>query len=144
MYATGVDWTKIDQMLGHSPNKITRAYRRPSEDVYKEAYIDGLDSITTYKINIIDYRSPEVQALRDENIELREELKSQKENQKDEIARLKAELESSVKQIYEKVDNLSWIQKITPDGIKPVNEDELKESIEFQRMWEKKCLKDDK
>jgi len=144
MYATGVDWTKIDQMLGHSPNKITRAYRRPSEDVYKEAYIDGLDSITTDKINIIDYRSPEVQALRDENIELREELKSQKENQKDEIARLKAELESSVKQIYEKVDNLSWIQKITPDGLKPVSEEELKQSLEAERMWEKKCLKDDK
>ncbi len=52
MYAAGVDWTKIDQMLGHTPNKITRAYRRPSEDVYKQAYIEGLDSITTDKINV--------------------------------------------------------------------------------------------
>jgi integrase len=145
MYAEGVDWTKIDQMLGHTPNKITRAYRRPSEDVYKEAYIDGLDSITTDKINIIDYRSPEVQALRDENIELREELKSQKEDQQAEIARLKLELESSVEKMNKKVDDLNWIQKLTPDGLKPMNEEELKKSIEYQDSLVKEMLsKEDK
>lgn len=74
MYASGVDWTKIDQMLGHTPNKITRAYRRPSEDVYKQAYIEGLDSITTDKINVLDFRSPEVQELKNENIQLKSEI----------------------------------------------------------------------
>lgn len=147
MYSAGVDWTKVDQMLGHTPNKITRAYRRPSEDVYKEAYIDGLDSITTDKINIIDYRSPEVQELKNENIELRNELKSQKENQQAEIARLKAEFESSVEQMNEKVDNLedSWIQKLTPDGLKPVSEEEMKRSIENQDRLVRQILsKEDK
>ena len=87
MYASGVDWTKIDQMLGHTPNKLTRAYRRPSEDVYKEAYIDGLESITTDKINIIDYRSPEVQELKNENIDLRQAIEKQKEQHRKENGR---------------------------------------------------------
>jgi integrase len=77
MYASGVDWTKIDQMLGHTPNKITRAYRRPSTEVYKLAYIEGLDSVTTDKINVIDFRSPEVQELKNENVELKEQLNQQ-------------------------------------------------------------------
>jgi integrase len=74
MYGAGVDWTKIDQMLGHTPNKLTRAYRRPPEEAYKEAYIEGLDSITTDKINILDFRSPEIQEIKNENLELKADL----------------------------------------------------------------------
>ena len=61
-------------MLGHTPNKLTRAYRRPPEEAYKEAYIEGLDSITTDKINILDFRSPEIQEIKNENLELKADL----------------------------------------------------------------------
>lgn len=88
MFAAGVDWSKIDQMLGHKPNKITRAYRRPAVDVYKEAYIEGLDSITTNKINIIDFRSPEMQELTNKNIELETEVNNLREQQQNEIAEI--------------------------------------------------------
>lgn len=106
MYTSGVDWTKIDQMLGHTPNKITRAYRRPSEDVYKEAYIDGLDSITTDKINVIDYRSPEVQELHSKNKELEKELQLQEEKYQTKMKEMEAKLEASLEQVNEKMDNL--------------------------------------
>lgn len=104
MYASGVDWSKIDQMLGHKPNKITRAYRRPPVDVFRDAYIEGLDSITTDKINIIDFRSPEMQKLTNENIELKAEVKDMREQQQIEISKLQRQHKREMAEMQAKME----------------------------------------
>ncbi|KAF5047702.1 Tyrosine recombinase XerC [anaerobic digester metagenome] len=130
MYSSGVDWTKIDQMLGHKPNKITRSYRRPPVDIYKEAYIEGLDSITTDKINIIDFRSPEMQELTNKNIELESEVKNLKEQQQSKIAEIQRQHKREMAEMQAKMqvqlnDSQNDTKKLILDLFKQSNTSEL-------------------
>ncbi len=85
---------------------------------------------------VMEENQEAIEKLESENQALKEQMRIERESNELKIATLTAKLESGLEQMNEKVNDLGWMQKITSDGLKPVSEEEMKKSLEFQRRYE--------
>ncbi len=132
-------------LMGQKTGDVLEQYIDTNNyNALKGNYRKALPYLAITEEIVMEENSEAIEKLERENQALKEQMRIERESNEAKIATLTAKFESGLEQMNEKVNDLGWIQKITPDGLKPVTEEELKQSIETQRMWEKKLLKDDK
>jgi integrase len=151
----GMPREPLETMLGHMlKNGTDDNYYMLNENHLLSIYMKYLPHITIDPTETLTLESDEYKSLKEENKTLKEQMEKQKEEiqikeeaNQTKIAELTAKLESSVEEMNEKVENLesNWIQKLTPEGLKPLNEEELKKSIKYQDKLVREMLsKEDK
>ena len=134
-------------LMGQKTGDVLEQYIDTNNyNALKGNYRKALTHLAITEEVVMEENLEAIEKLERENQVLKEQMKIKDEANEAKIASLTAKLESSVEKMNEKVDNLedSWIQKLTPDGLKPVREEDLKKSLEAQRRLEKEVYKDDK